>query len=68
MKKIVSINPEIQGGTPCIAGTRIPVAEVVYLHYKRKFSPEEIATKHFLSLSVFQIKKALQWYKTKGGK
>ena len=25
MKKVVSIDPEVMGGTPCFAGTRVPV-------------------------------------------
>ena len=25
MLKAISVNPEIQGGTPCFAGTRVPV-------------------------------------------
>ena len=25
MSNVISVNPEIQGGTPCFAGTRVPV-------------------------------------------
>ena len=25
MKKIISSNPDVMGGTPCFAGTRVPV-------------------------------------------
>lgn len=66
--QIVSINNKIQGGTPCISGTRVPVVEVVYLNKKKGLSPEEIATKHYIQLSLYQIQKALAWYERNKGR
>lgn len=61
--QIVSINKNIQGGVPCIAGTRIPVSEVIYLYKRKKISPEEIVTKHYIQLSLYQVNKIVEWYK-----
>lgn len=66
--QIVSINSKVQGGTPCIAGTRVPVVEVVYLNKKKGLSPEIIATKHYIQLSLYQIQKAIEWYEHNKGR
>ncbi len=28
MSQVISVDPEIQGGTPCFAGTRVPVVSL----------------------------------------
>jgi len=41
LRRYVNINPEILGGTPVIAGTRIPVARVVSL-IKQGHTPSDL--------------------------
>ena len=31
MKKYITSNPDIMGGAPVIAGTRVPIARILYL-------------------------------------
>ncbi|MEM6798976.1 MAG: DUF433 domain-containing protein [Planctomycetota bacterium] len=28
MSKVISVDPDIQGGTPCFAGTRVPIVSL----------------------------------------
>lgn len=41
MKHYISTNPKIMGGLPCITGTRIPVAQILFL-LKQGYSLKEI--------------------------
>ena len=31
MKKYITSNPDIMSGAPCITGTRVPIARILYL-------------------------------------
>lgn len=59
---VVSIDPNVHGGTPVISNTRVPVIDIVYLYKKKKISPEEIALKYYSYLSFYQITKSIEWY------
>jgi uncharacterized protein (DUF433 family) len=41
MKHFITTNPKIMGGLPCITGTRIPVAQILFL-LKQGYSLKEI--------------------------
>lgn len=45
MKKLIVSNPEILGGKPVIAGTRIPIARIIYL-LKEGYTVENIADQY----------------------
>jgi uncharacterized protein (DUF433 family) len=47
----IEITPDVRGGRPRIAGTRIAVADVVIMHLRLGQSLEEIAGKYALDLS-----------------
>lgn len=53
---------EIRGGTPCLAGTRIPIQKVAYLYKVKKIPLPEIALKYYTQLSIDQIKQAIEWF------
>jgi uncharacterized protein (DUF433 family) len=59
---LISRNPEIRGGRPCIAGTAVSVRRVAQWH-NMGLLPEEIARK-FGHLSLAQIHAALAYYYT----
>ena len=40
---VVSINPKIQGGVPCFAGSRVPVSSL-FDHLKKGYTVNEFAT------------------------
>lgn len=48
----IESTPEVRGGKPRIAGTRITVADVVLMHLRLDQSLEEIAGKYDLSLAA----------------
>jgi len=45
-------NPNIRGGKPYLAGTRLTVADIVLMHLRMGQSLEEIAGKYSLSLAA----------------
>ena len=47
----IEITPEVRGGRPRIAGTRITVADIVIMHLRLGQSLEEIAGKYNLDLA-----------------
>jgi len=53
-------NPEIRGGRPIIAGTRIRVMDLVASHLYRNFEPGELAVQ--FNLSIAQVYAALAYY------
>lgn len=57
----VKVDNNIMGGAPCLAGTRIPVSSISYLHKNKKISLKEIVTKYYTQLSLDQVKAALEW-------
>ena len=56
----IEIKPEVRGGKPCVAGTRIRVADVVLMHLRLGQSLEEIAGKYDLSLAALHA--AMAYY------
>lgn len=52
LNRHIDITPEVRGGKPRIAGTRITVADVVIMHRRMGQSLEEIACKYNLSLAA----------------
>ncbi len=57
---MLTSNPEICGGRPCIAGTRLTLNQIVVL-YKRGEIAEEIAA-NYSQLSLAQVYGALAYY------
>lgn len=57
---LISIDPNIRGGRPCIAGTSIEVSVIVIAKIVQGLEPDEIAADYSLSLS--QIYAALAYY------
>ncbi len=47
----IEITPEVRGGRPRLAGTRITVADVVIMHLRMGLSLEEIAGKYELDFA-----------------
>jgi len=47
----IEIIPDVRGGRPRIAGTRITVADIVIMHLRLGLSLEEIAGKYDLDLA-----------------
>ncbi len=60
MEQHIVINPDVRGGKPHIAGTRIAVADVVLMHLRLGQSLEEIAGKYDLSLAA--VHAAMAYY------
>jgi uncharacterized protein (DUF433 family) len=60
LEQHIETNPGIRGGKPCIAGTRIAVADVVLLHLRHGQSLEQIAGHYALSLSALHA--AMTYY------
>lgn len=58
--QLISRDPKIRGGRPCIAGTGVSVRRIVGW-YKMGLCPEEIVAK-FGHLSLAQIHAALAYY------
>ena len=59
MKHIVS-RPGVQGGSPCIRGTRVPVWVLASIH-KQGDTPEDIL-EMYTNLSAAQVYAALSYY------
>lgn len=57
---LISINPQVRSGRPCIAGTTIEVAAVAIAKIVHMQSPEDIAADYRLSLA--QVYAALAYY------
>ena len=59
--KYVSINNKIQGGEPCIKGTRIPI----YAIYNMNLGGDPVRfLARIYDLKVEQVKAAIRFYKT----
>lgn len=57
---MITATPGVVGGTPCIAGTRVPVRSIASF-YKQGHQPEEIV-QHYEHLSIAQVYAALVYY------
>lgn len=58
MSKVISVDPEILGGTPCFAGTRVPVA--ILFEYLGDGETIEYFLEQFPSVSRAQAELLLQ--------
>ncbi len=57
---LITINPQVRGGQPCIAGTSLRVTDVVMALIFHNRTPDEIASDYGLSLA--QVHAALAYY------
>ena len=57
---LITINPNIRGGRPCIAGTGLRVTDVVIATIFHHLTPDEIASGYDISLA--QVHAALAYY------
>lgn len=57
---LISINPAVRNGRPCIAGTTIEVTAIVVATIVHQQSPDEIASAYKLSLA--QVYASLAYY------
>jgi uncharacterized protein (DUF433 family) len=57
---LITTNPNVRGGRPCIAGTGLRVSDVVMAHLYHDQNPDEIATAYDVSLS--SVYAALAYY------
>lgn len=58
--EMISTNPNVRGGRPCIAGTTLRVTDVATAHVFRGRSTSEIASDYAISLA--QAHAALAYY------
>ena len=56
----IEMNPEVHFGKPCVAGTRIPVEDVLEL-VQEGISFQDIASRYYPDLDVEDVK-ACAWY------
>lgn len=57
---LISTNPNVRNGRPCIAGTGLRVTDVVMAHLFHQRTPSEIATDYDISLAAAHA--ALSYY------
>ncbi|MEI8188917.1 MAG: DUF433 domain-containing protein [candidate division NC10 bacterium] len=57
----VTVNAEVCGGSPVIAGTRFPVRSVVFYVLRMGLAPEELLQR-FPHLTLAQVHDALAYY------
>lgn len=48
----IEANAGVRGGKPCLAGTRVAVADIVLMHLRMGMSLEQIAGRYDLALSA----------------
>lgn len=60
--KYIVRDPEVYGGKPCITGHRIAVHDIAVAHTLHGFTPEQITSEVFPSLSLAQVYAALLYY------
>jgi uncharacterized protein (DUF433 family) len=60
LDRYIEITPDVRGGKPRLAGTRIAVADIVLMHLRLGQSLEEIAGKYDLPLAA--IHAAMAYY------
>jgi len=58
--ELITTNPKVRGGRPCIAGTGLRVTDVVIAHNFHNQSPDEISVNYAVSLS--SVYAALAYY------
>lgn len=60
--KYIVRDPQVYGGKPCIAGHRVAVHDVAVAHTLYGFTPEQITSEVFPSLSLAQVYASLLYY------
>jgi uncharacterized protein (DUF433 family) len=60
MKERISVNPNIHFGKPCVAGTRIPVQNVLEL-IREGLSFQQIIQDYYPDLQVEDIRACIQY-------
>lgn len=58
--RLISIDPDVRNGRPCIAGTGLSVTDVVMAHLFHQRTPGEIATDYGISMT--EVHAALSYY------
>ncbi|MEM6654930.1 MAG: DUF433 domain-containing protein [Planctomycetota bacterium] len=58
MSKVISVDPDIQGGTPCFAGTRVPAVSL--FDYLKGGHSVEYFLQQFPSVSSEQVQTLLE--------
>jgi len=56
--QVVTVNPKIQGGLPCFAGTRVPVSSL-FDHIQKGYTVEEFVA-DFPTVTVEQVQAVLE--------
>jgi uncharacterized protein (DUF433 family) len=59
---LIATNPNVRGGRPIIAGTRISVSDVVIAVKFHQQSSEEVITNDYPHLTLAQVHAALAYY------
>lgn len=57
---LITKNPAVRGGKPCVAGTSLRVTDLVFAHIFHKRTVDEVATDYDLSLA--QVYASLAYY------
>jgi uncharacterized protein (DUF433 family) len=60
MRNRITVNPQIHFGKPCVAGTRIPVQDVLEL-LQEGLSFEEITREYYRDLTADDIRACIQY-------
>ncbi len=61
IKNHITHDPQVMGGKPCIAGTRIRVWDIYELHERRGYSPDEIVSA-FPHITLSDVHAALAYF------
>ncbi len=57
---LITTNPKVRGGRPCIAGTGLRVTDIVMAHLFHNRTPSELASDYDISMA--QVHAALAYY------
>lgn len=57
---LITTNPQVRGGRPCIIGTSLRVSDIVIAHLFHDQTPDQIAAAYSVSLSA--VYAALSYY------
>ncbi|HRF99236.1 MAG TPA: DUF433 domain-containing protein [Aggregatilineales bacterium] len=57
---LITSNPKVRGGRPCVVGTGLRVSDVVMAHLYHDQTPDEIAVNY--DISVASVHAALAYY------
>jgi len=60
--KYIVRDPAVYGGKPCIEGHRVAVHDIAVARYLHGFTPEQIVTEAFPSLTLAEVYAALLYY------